>query len=102
MKAVGAGHSFTAAAMTDGVLMSLDGVSEVESIDRETGRITVGAGMRLFQLNEVLAAQTAFEQAGAVEDEIALLDRVIEKLPDIPLRQVFERRRDELAQRQAA
>lgn len=54
VKAVGAGHSFTAAAMTDGVLLSLDGVNQVESIDRESGRITVGAGMRLFELNEVL------------------------------------------------
>lgn len=54
VKAVGAGHSFTAAAMTDGILMSLDGVAQVESIDRDQNRITVGAGMRLKQLNEVL------------------------------------------------
>ncbi|MDW3218931.1 MAG: D-arabinono-1,4-lactone oxidase [Acidimicrobiales bacterium] len=54
VKAVGAGHSFTAAAMTDGVLLSLDKLNEVESIDTETGRVTVGAGMRLHELNEVL------------------------------------------------
>ena len=54
VKAVGAGHSFTAAAMTDGVLMSLDGVADIESIDAENGRITVGAGMRLADLNAVL------------------------------------------------
>ena len=56
VKAVGAGHSFTAAAMTDGVLMSLDGVADVETIDVERGRVTVGAGMRLKDLNVVLDA----------------------------------------------
>jgi L-gulonolactone oxidase len=54
VKAVGAGHSFTAAAMTDGVLLTLDGVADVVSIDRERRRITVGAGMRLKDLNAVL------------------------------------------------
>ncbi len=54
VKAVGAGHSFTSAAMTDGVLLSLDKVKAVESIDSATGRITVGAGMRLTELNKVL------------------------------------------------
>ncbi len=56
VKAVGAGHSFTAAAMTDGVMMSLDAVADVESIDVERGRITVGAGIRLKDLNAVLDA----------------------------------------------
>ena len=56
VKAVGAGHSFTAAAMTDGVLMSLDGVADVATIDREQQRITVGAGIRLGELNAVLDA----------------------------------------------
>lgn len=54
VKAVGAGHSFTSAAMTDGILLSLDGVAAVESIDHERHRITVGAGMRLKDLNAVL------------------------------------------------
>ncbi|MEQ8839599.1 MAG: D-arabinono-1,4-lactone oxidase [Acidimicrobiales bacterium] len=54
VKAVGAGHSFTAAAMTDGVLMSLDHVADVISVDTERRRVTVGAGMRLADLNVVL------------------------------------------------
>lgn len=54
VKAVGAGHSFTAAAMTDGILMSLDGVAAVESIDTARHQVTVGAGMRLKELNRVL------------------------------------------------
>ena len=54
VKAVGAGHSFTAAAMTDGILVSLDDVRRVESIDADANRITVGAGMRLKELNKVL------------------------------------------------
>ena len=57
VKVVGAGHSFTAAACTDGVQLSLDKVSAVESVDRARGRITVGAGIRLHELNAVLAAE---------------------------------------------
>ena len=54
VKAVGAGHSFTAVAMTDGVLLSLDAMADVVSIDVAQGRITVGAGMRIGELNAVL------------------------------------------------
>ena len=57
VKVVGAGHSFTAAACTDGVQLSLDRVSAVESVDRERHRITVGAGIRLHELNEALARE---------------------------------------------
>ena len=54
-KVVGAGHSFTAAACTTGVLMSLDRMDRVESIDYERNRVTVQAGIRLWALNDVLA-----------------------------------------------
>ncbi len=54
VKAVGAAHSFTAAAMTDGIVASLDALSSIETIDTGTGRVTVGAGMRLKELNKVL------------------------------------------------
>lgn len=56
VKAVGAGHSFTAAACTDGVLMSLDRLDSVVDINLETKQVTVDAGIRLFDLNEELAA----------------------------------------------
>lgn len=54
VKAVGAGHSFTAAAMTDGILVSLDAIDQVESVDTESGIVVVGAGMRLQSLNKLL------------------------------------------------
>lgn len=59
VRAVGAGHSFTPAAVTDGLMLSLDGVRRIERVEPAadgTARITVGAGIRLFQLNRALAA----------------------------------------------
>ncbi|GAB2659725.1 D-arabinono-1,4-lactone oxidase [Prescottella soli] len=56
VKAVGAGHSFTGVAVTDGVLVSLDNIAGIESV-RTTpdGPIaTVWAGTRLRSLNEQL------------------------------------------------
>ena len=55
VKTIGAGHSFTAAAMTDGVLIRLDQLAQVESFDITTGVVVVGAGMRLCELNTELA-----------------------------------------------
>lgn len=56
VKAVGAGHSFTGVAVTDGVLVSLDNICGVESV-RQTPEgpvATVLAGTRLRSLNEQL------------------------------------------------
>ncbi|WP_418275910.1 D-arabinono-1,4-lactone oxidase [Isoptericola jiangsuensis] len=58
VRAVGAGHSFTDAAVTDGVLLSLDHLSGIESVERldDGGAlVTVGAGTRLHDLNRLLA-----------------------------------------------
>ncbi|MGI9603965.1 MAG: D-arabinono-1,4-lactone oxidase, partial [Acidimicrobiales bacterium] len=55
VKVFGAGHSFTAAACTDGVLMSLDHLDAIESVDRPQQRVTVQAGIRLHALNDRLA-----------------------------------------------
>lgn len=55
VKVFGAGHSFTAAACTDGVLLSLDHLDAVEAVDRKTHRVTVEAGIRLSALNDRLA-----------------------------------------------
>ncbi|MFI1962615.1 D-arabinono-1,4-lactone oxidase [Streptomyces pathocidini] len=57
VKAVGTGHSFTAAAATDGVLIRPDRLSGIHGIDRAAGTVTVGAGTPLCQLNQVLAAE---------------------------------------------
>jgi hypothetical protein len=54
VKVIGAGHSFTDVAMTDGHLISLDDMDRVLAV---TGNdVTVQAGIRLFELNERLAA----------------------------------------------
>ncbi len=56
VKAVGAGHSFSAIAATDGVQVRLDALAGVRRVDRDTGLVTVGGGTRLADLNLVLAS----------------------------------------------
>jgi L-gulonolactone oxidase len=56
VKPVGSGHSFTAAALTDGLRLSLAGLTGVAAVDRDRGLVTVPAGMPLRQLNKVLAS----------------------------------------------
>jgi L-gulono-1,4-lactone dehydrogenase len=55
VKVVGAGHSFTDIACTDGLLLTLDDLDAVEHVDHATGRVTVQAGIRLHRLNDELA-----------------------------------------------
>ncbi|MEU3403037.1 D-arabinono-1,4-lactone oxidase [Streptomyces sp. NPDC006670] len=57
VKAVGTGHSFTAAAATDGVLIRPQALSGIRSVDRAAGTVTVAAGTALKDLNRALAAQ---------------------------------------------
>ncbi len=54
VKVVGAGHSFTAAAMTDGALLRIDALDQLTDHDPATGQVTVGAGIRLDALSERL------------------------------------------------
>jgi L-gulonolactone oxidase len=54
VKPVGAGHSFTAIAATDGVQILPDAMSGVLHADASTGLVTVLAGTRLHELNEAL------------------------------------------------
>ncbi|WP_246140077.1 D-arabinono-1,4-lactone oxidase [Protaetiibacter larvae] len=55
LKVVGAGHSFTSIAATDGILVDLDRMQGVRAVDAATGRVTLAAGTRLHQLPELLA-----------------------------------------------
>ncbi|RFU83000.1 FAD-binding protein [Streptomyces triticagri] len=57
VKPVGTGHSFTAAAATDGVLIRPDLLTGIRSIDREAGTVTVEAGTPLKRLNRALARE---------------------------------------------
>ncbi|MFF4954842.1 D-arabinono-1,4-lactone oxidase [Streptomyces chattanoogensis] len=56
VKAAGTGHSFTAAAATDGLLIRPERLTGVRRVDREAGTVTVAAGTPLKRLNETLAA----------------------------------------------
>ena len=59
LRAVGAGHSFTPVAVTDGIQVHLDHLTGVESVDRRpdgSARVTVRAGTRLYHLHHLLAA----------------------------------------------
>ncbi|MFI1809069.1 D-arabinono-1,4-lactone oxidase [Streptomyces sp. NPDC020422] len=55
VKAVGAGHSFSPVAVAPDVQLRLDRLAGLESVDRATGLVTVGAGMPLWRLNPLLA-----------------------------------------------
>ncbi len=56
IRVVGAGHSFTGLAVTDEVLVTLDDMSSVVSLNRDSGKVTVESGIRLFNLNPLLDA----------------------------------------------
>ena len=55
VKPVGAGHSFTAAALTGGTRLDLSRLAGLVSVDREQKLVTVGGGTRLAELNRLLA-----------------------------------------------
>ena len=54
VRVVGAGHSFGDNCLTDGTLISLDGLTGLQHVDRETGSVRVAAGTRLFDVNAAL------------------------------------------------
>ncbi len=54
VRAVGAGHSFTGAAATDGVRVELSADAELVAVNVPARSVTVRAGMPLHQLNPVL------------------------------------------------
>ncbi|MBV9870517.1 MAG: FAD-binding protein [Frankiaceae bacterium] len=56
VRAVGSGHSFTAAAVASDIQLRLDRLDRVMSADVSTGLVTVGAGMPLHRLNAELDA----------------------------------------------
>ena len=47
VKVIGAGHSFTATAMTDGVMLRLDNMTQILNVNREAGQVHVQAGATL-------------------------------------------------------
>jgi L-gulono-1,4-lactone dehydrogenase len=57
VKAVGSGHSFTAIAATDGVMIRPQLLTGIRHIDRAAGTVTVEAGTPLRRLNAALARE---------------------------------------------
>ncbi len=57
VKAVGAGHSFTAIAEPVDILLRIDRLSGLLSVDRGTGRAWIGAGTPLHALGPLLAQE---------------------------------------------
>lgn len=54
VKAIGAGHSFTAISAAPGVLLDLEDLTGVLDVDVERGRVTLAAGTHLHQLPALL------------------------------------------------
>lgn len=56
VKVIGAGHSFTPTAMTGGLLLSLERMRSIRSVDLAACRVSVDAGITLRYLGDELAA----------------------------------------------
>tara|TARA_R110000744_G_scaffold125730_3_gene231472 strand:- start:28345 stop:29772 length:1428 start_codon:yes stop_codon:yes gene_type:complete len=67
IRPVGSGHSFTALAPTDGMMIDIGRLSGLSSYDRQARTVTIGAGTRL-------------EQASRLLDDVGL---ALPNLPDI-------------------
>ena len=68
VRVAGSGHSFTEAALTEGTLLRLEGLSGVLDADRESGLVRVGGGSVLADLNEELAGLgLAMENLGDID-----------------------------------
>ena len=59
IKAVGAGHSFTDIALSNGVQLHLDGISGLLAVDRAAKQATLAGGTRLHEIPALLAALRA-------------------------------------------
>jgi FAD-linked oxidoreductase len=55
VKAVGSGHSFTAIARPESVMVDVGALNGLHSVDADQGVVTVGAGTVLARLNDMLA-----------------------------------------------
>jgi FAD-linked oxidoreductase len=68
VRAVGAGHSFTDCACTDGVMIDTSGMQRILAVDPEQRTVTVEGGIRLHAIGQPLAeAGLALENQGDVD-----------------------------------
>ena len=69
LKVAGAGHSFSAAALTDGVMLDLGLLDRILEVDRSGGLVKVEAGITLHELNRRL------DQLGLALENLGDIDR---------------------------
>lgn len=70
VRTVGAGHSFTPLAATDGILLNLDGFQGIEEVDALTHEVTFRAGTRLWQIPALLKPfNLALENMGDIDKQ---------------------------------
>lgn len=55
VRAAGSGHAFSDVALTDGLMVSLEGMDRVLDVDRASGRVRVQAGISIRELGRRLA-----------------------------------------------
>jgi FAD-linked oxidoreductase len=68
VRVVGAGHSFSEIAMTEGTMVSLDRMASVLEVDRSSGHVRVQAGITIKQLSrELLGHGLAMENLGDID-----------------------------------
>lgn len=68
VRVAGAGHSFTDAVLTNGMLLSLDRMNRVLDVDRSSGLVRVEAGITLHELSPKLEAHgLAVENLGDID-----------------------------------
>jgi len=68
VRVAGAGHSFSEAVLTDGMLISLERMKRVLDVDRDSGLVRVQAGIALRELNHALDAHgLAVENLGDID-----------------------------------
>ena len=70
VRMAGSGHSFTPAAVTDGMLLLSGGLRGVRSVDEKAGLVTAEAGCPLWLLNETLLARgLALANLGDIQEQ---------------------------------
>src|ERR1700728_1899315 len=70
VRMTGSGHSFTPAAVCDGILMRPDGLRRIRSVDTGAGLATAEAGCSLRVLNETLLARgLALANLGDIQEQ---------------------------------
>jgi FAD-linked oxidoreductase len=70
VRMVGTGHSFTGAALTEGVLLRPEGLTALRTVDAERGLVTAEAGMTLRAFNDHLAGHgLALANMGDIQEQ---------------------------------